>query len=49
MSLGVLFVGTMFVCLLGLITGGPLEEERKRYGVMMILIKVYVHLPLITC
>ena len=31
MSIGVLFVGTMLVCCLGLITGGPSDEEQKRY------------------
>ena len=33
MSVGVLFAGTMLVCCLGLITGGPEDEERKRYVV----------------
>ena len=33
MSVGVLFVGTMLVCCLGLITGGSEDEEQKRYVV----------------
>ena len=33
MSVGVLFAGTMLVCCLGLITGGPEDEEQKRYVV----------------
>ena len=42
MSVGVLFVGTMLVCCLGLITGGPEDEERKRYVVNF-------HLRIIIC
>ena len=30
MSVGVLFAGTMLVCCLGLITGGPADEDQKR-------------------
>lgn len=31
MSVGVLFAGTMLVCCLGLISGGPADEDQNRY------------------
>jgi hypothetical protein len=36
MSVGVLFAGTMLVCCLGLISGGPADEDQNRYVIKLV-------------
>ena len=37
MSVGVLFAGTMLVCCLGLISGGPADEDQNRYKLSLLV------------
>lgn len=43
MSVGVLFVVTMAICCLGIVAGGPSEEEQKRYVIFIELLCVLVY------